>query len=806
MTVFTGGVLEIEFAGGSWTDVSAYYDLAAGVSIHQGRQTEFDEVGPATLTVKLWNDDGRFMPEFNGSPYYPNVVEGKRIRWKDVKAGVTYTRFTGWIQDIQPDFPSSNTTGAQVQISAVDALGLMAQRVLRSHATEQVLYKARIGATTCDAFEFEPDTAGTTAFRPTNYSPDSGVLPPLYIYNPTKPTPSFALDPDVSIGPCATFTPDDNGTSVYPTISVQANPKTIHMMVKCPREAYGTGVIKSIVLLYDLGVTYTFCIGIVGAAGVNKIKLYNLAGALVASICDAPFDQWVFIYLQQNGATATSTDIFGINFVGTTGSVTVPTWDIRTVSTIDPGNAAVYADAAVTFGGLSALGTRNNLAYDEMWTAVTGTGWTVGNRLSALDQALSQLPISFALVGTLSTAAVVGTWSARTALAVGQEIIRTGQGIMWARGRDSQVCYIGPDQARPITALATIDVDADAWGPPILTRSVDTSPTRVEVTYPGGRSVSLDSTAEAAGFIRTRPVSTVCASSTDADTLALALRTASAPGLRIKQITVDLTSGVSDLTSTLFSEASSISGLFPTARVRLANLPTTHFPTLTRDSYVQGWTEVSDTEGSRVILDTSPCPTTTLKSATFTGVNGTTIGAEWTNTLGAGAGSAINIQTNRARTTSGASAASYTRTRLNTSAAREALEITGVHRFVDLQATALMWARGDTTLLTDGYYISAVASTNTVTLVRRVASANTTLATWSHTMTTATDYGFRLRVAGKYIQARTWTGTEPATWNGSVVDTSPMLTAGYAGFGVLGDASAVSRSVDFDNIVITDGA
>jgi hypothetical protein len=172
VTAFTSGTLEIEFTAGSWTNVSAYYDLNQGVRIEHGRKTEFDDVQPATLTVFLWNDDGRFMPELPSSPYYPNMVEGKRIRWKVSILGVTYTRFTGWIQEIQAAFPSSNTVGSQVAIFAVDALGLLGQRKLRSNATERALYNARNAGTWCDAFEF-PGSANGLGNAGTNYSTDA---------------------------------------------------------------------------------------------------------------------------------------------------------------------------------------------------------------------------------------------------------------------------------------------------------------------------------------------------------------------------------------------------------------------------------------------------------------------------------------------------------------------------------------------------------------------------------------------------------------------------------------------------------
>jgi hypothetical protein len=63
-----------------WTDISPYVDMQAGVKITRGRQDEFSDIQPSKLTLTLDNRDGRFTPENTASPYYPNVVTGKRIR------------------------------------------------------------------------------------------------------------------------------------------------------------------------------------------------------------------------------------------------------------------------------------------------------------------------------------------------------------------------------------------------------------------------------------------------------------------------------------------------------------------------------------------------------------------------------------------------------------------------------------------------------------------------------------------------------------------------------------------------------
>jgi hypothetical protein len=247
----------------------------------------------------------------------------------------------------------------------------------------------------------------------------------------------------------------------------------------------------------------------------------------------------------------------------------------------------------VSFGSIIAMGVVAAVNEPDLWTSNAGA--TFVNRMSALQNTVGQLPITWATVGSATSGNMVaGTWSDRTALEVAQEIIRSGDGILWARGRDGQALWIASDAARPTTPIATIDVDADAWGPPILTRSVDSRPTRIEATYPGGTEVVVDTAAEAAGQIRSKAITLVTPDSGATASIASAMLTRSVLGQRISRVVVDLTSSVNSLVPALFSEASTLSGLFPTCRVRMANLPLTHFSASTRDSYVQGWREIYD--------------------------------------------------------------------------------------------------------------------------------------------------------------------------------------------------------------------
>lgn len=69
-------------ASRTWTDVSAYVELADRIDITVGRQDERSTADANTLTLTLDNSDGRFTAARAASPYYPNVKIGRPIRVK----------------------------------------------------------------------------------------------------------------------------------------------------------------------------------------------------------------------------------------------------------------------------------------------------------------------------------------------------------------------------------------------------------------------------------------------------------------------------------------------------------------------------------------------------------------------------------------------------------------------------------------------------------------------------------------------------------------------------------------------------
>lgn len=109
-------------AGVTWTDITPYLDVQAGYTITRGRGEETGDVNPSTLALTLKNTDGRFTKGNAGSPYYPNIVSGKRVRLGLVWGGSTYWRFTGDVNEWPTEW-SGPGLYAEARITATDRLG-----------------------------------------------------------------------------------------------------------------------------------------------------------------------------------------------------------------------------------------------------------------------------------------------------------------------------------------------------------------------------------------------------------------------------------------------------------------------------------------------------------------------------------------------------------------------------------------------------------------------------------------------------------------------------------------------------------
>ncbi|GAA4358395.1 LamG-like jellyroll fold domain-containing protein [Angustibacter luteus] len=142
----------------AWTDVSAYVDVAsATVDVTRGRGDQYSNVQPSTAAFTLDNSDGRFTPGYASSPYYPNVVLGKRVRISFRKGvGTWRPRFDGFIDS----WPTSwEPTGrlATAAVTAVDRLN----RLGRGKVADNLLVKSFKDSNPVNYWTLGDDSAAT---------------------------------------------------------------------------------------------------------------------------------------------------------------------------------------------------------------------------------------------------------------------------------------------------------------------------------------------------------------------------------------------------------------------------------------------------------------------------------------------------------------------------------------------------------------------------------------------------------------------------------------------------------------------
>lgn len=116
--------VEVEWAAGTWTDVTDWWDAKRAVTITAGRSDTTEHVEPGRLSgMWLDNTDGRFTIGNLAGAYSPNVGTGRRVRLsvQDPTTSTWIPRFTGRI-DAMPISWADNATTCWVCLSAVDLL------------------------------------------------------------------------------------------------------------------------------------------------------------------------------------------------------------------------------------------------------------------------------------------------------------------------------------------------------------------------------------------------------------------------------------------------------------------------------------------------------------------------------------------------------------------------------------------------------------------------------------------------------------------------------------------------------------
>jgi hypothetical protein len=634
--LYDGVTVEIEFTASVWTDVTAYVSAESKVSVRAGRTTEFDDVGPSTCTLVLRNDDGRFTPDSAGSPYYPDVIEGRRIRVTVTESAVDYPLFTGSILSWEPNYSSGMLNTGTVTVTANDALALLALHTFDDRWTEETRALARTAATWVDAYVLKGD-ASTAAWNNIGLSTGAALgtatLVPL-----ASPVGELAYSAPASLTlESAVEFKSIQSQGYVADIVPAAAPAVASFWLQVPIDAlYGSA---RVITLRDGGGEYG-SIRMRNNAGVQDLAVYTgtgtLASTLVAGVADAA---WRLVTLTASGSNTVVT-VTGID--GTVASYTAA-MDLTAVTHIAVGGEAVdgMASNCPDFFAAGLVIAGDASVVPAYTVALPGRTHTHTALFSSFQSYVSEVTDWATTGGEVRT---VGepTWKGQTALAVLQTIARTINGVAYVDG-SGNVTLAAADVVRPGTSAATLDIEQDldaTAAMPTLRRAADSRPTRVTIGYAGGTTTLVDTVAEANNQPRREVKLDTCASDVTGATFAGSYVLLATNGLRITQVAVDLTTSVTDLWATFL-------GLYPTQKVTISGFDAALIGEATKVVFVQGWQVALDHESLVYTLDCSPA--SQFVSATWdggdeygrwawadgvaTGTGGTAMGITGTGTL-----------------------------------------------------------------------------------------------------------------------------------------------------------------------------
>jgi hypothetical protein len=592
-----GVTVEIEFTASVWTDVTTYVSASSKVTGRFGRSTEFDDVGPSTCTLILRNDDGRFTPDSAGSPYYPDVIEGRRIRVTVTESAVDYPLFTGSILSWEPNYAGGMLSNGTVTVTANDALATLALHTFDSRWVEETRALARTAATWADVYVLKGD-ATTTAWN--NIGVSTGDP-----YGTATLVPSSAAVGEVSYGTPASlviegsaeFKPADFAGTVA-RIDPAGTVQSISLWVQVPTGTLPTSTADVLAVL--AGAPELLTVRLVRNGGICELRVYDGAavslGTLTVGVDDAA---WRLVTVTAAGA---DTLVTATTAAGATTSVTVTGADLTTCTRVLMGGEAIDGSASRCAPFLAAsLTVAGDTSVVPAYTVAQPSQTYSHPVLYASFQTYVPEVTTWATTGGEIRTIGEPVWAGQTALSVLQTIARTINGVAYVDG-SGNVTLAAADVVRPGVSAASLDIEQDldaTAAMPTLRRAADSRPTRVTISYAGGSTTLIDTAAEANLQPRREVKLDTCASDVTGATFAGSYLLLATNGLRITQVAVDLTTSVTNLWATFL-------GLYPTQRITISGFDATLIGETTKVVFVQGWQVAIDHESLVYTLDCSP--------------------------------------------------------------------------------------------------------------------------------------------------------------------------------------------------------
>lgn len=605
----TNQVFEVNFTAGVLTAVSAYVlagqaDGAAWdpVAIRQGRSSRFDDVQAGTLTLTLDNADGRWTPDNPLSPYYGQWKVGIGVRWSVTK-GATTVRFRGRISSIEPDAPSGVTNWSRVRVTAVDALARMARRELACDFVER--WKATARTDAVDLWPFDETTVNPISLRNlTGTGPAKIVLPTSRVGAVTMTQPDgVILDSCIEVTAAALVGPVVELKPSVPAGSVL----DVVIPFRTADRAAPAGIDRWVCFGRDPAGAVEWSLRLVNNAGQCDLNLYDATGTFVATLyygfapgagsTDPSDDQWfTFRTGYSGGPTFYSLTRAADAVILASGNTSA--YDVRTTALIVLGGA--LPAAAPGKQGACVTAQFGAVAVCDNFPGHVGylTPNAVEPSQTRIDDLRYYTSTTATYSGSSSEPVTLKRLTGRTAFDAAVEVARTVGAVLRSDYTAIDLWrYAAPDVLRSATVAVTVDAqaDLDASADFPWRQSIDTRPTRVTASWPGGSTTVVgDETLQQLDD----QVETCAASEAGAQSAAnVRLQTSTA--LALTSLTVDLAHSATDLWTAFMA-------LKVGDRIRVSNLPTTYYGRTYVDVYALGWTEEYDQTSARWVIDTEP--------------------------------------------------------------------------------------------------------------------------------------------------------------------------------------------------------
>jgi len=584
---------EVEFTAGVWTDVTT--DARGPVTVHRGRATEFDTLQPGSMNFTLENIPNSsgippYTPNNPLGPYWPNVVENKRVRQTLTKSAVDYVPFIGWITKLQPQLAGELNTAA-VQVACTDLLGVYANRPLKSDYAEQALVdNDTLGV---DLFLFDDGNSSTTVLANTG---NAGDVPATVIPGPIGSSYSFGAPQGINMDGGFAGTPviaGGTGTSFSSGPVVEftyTGAQSIEFWVTSTAPTDGTYyLLDSLALGVLVGMS---------VSGTDLVFIFG-PGPVITTTVVANDGLPHHIRLIKNGSNwdCYIDDVsfgHGAGIAWTSGQVLGHLGGYY----YSGYPQAQYCPPSTTFAGLA-------VQYD---VTTSHRPYALQNQLVGAQErfleltSYSPLTPSTTVQGSDDRLVIRTSTVGSNILAELDKLVTTIQGSLSIEGSTGVPTLRLPDAARPTTVAFTVTLESDDDAPAGLSlgRGIDIIPTRVSVSAPTVTVNVINTAAETAGApVKATSVTSASANADQAGGLANALLVIS-PNLRLEGLGVDLMTAQNDLYATVFG------AVLVGSRVRVANVPSGYFGVSYIDEYVQGYTLTVGVDQCGVFLDATP--------------------------------------------------------------------------------------------------------------------------------------------------------------------------------------------------------